>query len=123
MIHHPLDFALETSPSVALSQKRETFVAVNPTDLRCAEQVLNLPESHRDCIDPEDYEETAYEYRQSTCLLECLREAVHETCECHPYFLPEETPTNERHKELRYCNAVDGICLAKNYGELIAHYV
>lgn len=116
MLHHPSDFAMETSPTILLSAGQETFVAIYPTDLRCSEQVLALPEAQRKCINPWDYEwmET---YRQSSCILDCFREAVHGTCQCHPYNLPEKSLYG-RQRPIRECNLIDGLCLVKNYGEL-----
>lgn len=115
LIHHPLDYALETSQTVLLPHRRETFVAVHATDLRCSEQVLALPEEQRNCINPADYRSDEIRYRQSTCILGCLREAIRETCGCHPYFLPERVVYG-RTKKVRECQMIDGICLAQNYG-------
>lgn len=114
MVHHPLDFALETSHTVLLALGRETFVSVSPTDLRCSDQVLALPEYQRNCINPKDYD-TQEPYRQSICQLSCLRDAVHKTCGCHPFNLPEKTLYG-RQKPMRECNLVDGMCVSKNYG-------
>lgn len=119
MIHHPLDYALETSQSALLGHDKETFVAVYPTDLRCSDQVLNLPESQRQCINPSDYG-WAEGYRQSSCILTCQREVVHKTCQCHPFHLPEKVVYG-RQKAIRECNMIDGLCLAKNYGEELAY--
>lgn len=119
MIHHPLDYALETSQTVLLPQQQETFVAVNPTDLRCSDQVLLLPESQRNCINPADHG-SDIPYRQSTCFLSCMRDAIHKTCECHPFHLPEKIVYG-RTKHIRECSAIDGYCLEDNYGGLSSY--
>lgn len=116
MIHHPLDFAMETSPTVFLAPQRETFVVVHPTDLRCSDQVLALPETQRKCINPSEYDYVD-PYRQSSCILDCIRANVHQTCECHPFYLPEKAIYG-RNKPIRECSLVDGLCLVKNYGGL-----
>lgn len=120
MIHHPLDFAMETSATVLLAPQRETFVAILPTDLRCSDQVLALPESQRKCINSADYD-YVNGYRQSSCILDCQRSNIHQTCGCHPYFLPEKAIYG-RMKPIRECNLADGLCLAKNYGEFVLHF-
>lgn len=116
MIHHPMDYALETSQTVLVSQHEETFVAISPTVLRCNDQVLALPESQRNCIDPQDYDsQEDIRYRQSTCLLSCLREAIQKACQCHPFHLPEKLVYG-RTRQVRGCNMKDALCLATNYG-------
>ncbi|XP_041786050.1 sodium channel protein Nach-like, partial [Anopheles merus] len=88
MIHHPHDFAVEASPLTLIRLGKETFVNVLPTDSRCSEQVLALPQSQRDCIVGSDFSPPIERYRQPACTLECLRNEVHRKCGCHPFHLP-----------------------------------
>uniref|UniRef100_A0A182K6C4 Uncharacterized protein n=1 Tax=Anopheles christyi TaxID=43041 RepID=A0A182K6C4_9DIPT len=114
MIHHPHDFAVEASPLTLIRLGKETFVNVLPTDSRCSEQVLALPQSQRDCIVGSDFSPPIEKYRQPACTLECLRYAVHRKCGCHPFHLPPLTVArNERN--IRNCTVYDSMCFVENY--------
>uniref|UniRef100_A0A182IT54 Amiloride-sensitive sodium channel n=1 Tax=Anopheles atroparvus TaxID=41427 RepID=A0A182IT54_ANOAO len=114
MIHHPHDFAVEASPLTLLRLGKETFVNVLPTDSRCSEQVLTLPQSQRDCVVGNDFNPPVENYRQPACTLECLRNEVHRKCGCHPFHLPRQADV-ARGQGIRNCTVFDSICFVDNY--------
>lgn len=114
LIHHPNDFAVESAPTTLLKTGTETFIAIYPTDSRCSSQVLDLPQSQRNCINAADYSHLDT-YRQPACILECLRDAIHKECKCHPYHLPQVL-TYGRQRQLKECTVLDALCFVNNYG-------
>ncbi|XP_035787391.1 sodium channel protein Nach-like [Anopheles albimanus] len=114
MIHHPHDFAVEASPLTLLRLGKETFVNVLPTDSRCSEQVLALPQNQRSCLVGGDFQPPIANYRQPACMLECLRNEVHRKCGCHPFHLPRQREAG-KDREIRNCTVYDSICFVQNY--------
>uniref|UniRef100_A0A1S4H4X8 Uncharacterized protein n=4 Tax=gambiae species complex TaxID=44542 RepID=A0A1S4H4X8_ANOGA len=114
MIHHPHDFAVEASPLTLIRLGKETFVNVLPTDSRCSEQVLALPQSQRDCIVGSDFTPPIERYRQPACTLECLRNEVHRKCGCHPFHLPRPM-VGPNGQGIRNCTVYDSMCFVENY--------
>ncbi|XP_052873492.1 sodium channel protein Nach-like [Anopheles cruzii] len=110
MVHHPHDFAVEDAPLTLLRLGKETFVNVLPTDSRCSEQVLALPQSQRKCIIGSDFHPPIAYYRQPACTLDCVRKEVHRKCGCHPFHLPRPRAT-----KIRNCTVYDSICFIENY--------
>ncbi|XP_053686211.1 sodium channel protein Nach-like [Sabethes cyaneus] len=115
MIHHPHDFAVEGAPLTLLGLGSETFISVSPTDSRCSEQVMLLPQTQRSCIIGKDFPTPIENYRQPTCMLECLRDEIHRKCGCHPYHLPSQSQIPGRTKQIRKCAVEDSMCLIDNY--------
>jgi acid-sensing ion channel, other len=114
MVHHPFDFAVESAPQTLVRPGYETFITVSPIDSRCSDQVLALPQQRRACIIPAD--KGIDMYRQPACMLECVRDSVHDECHCHPYNLPRSKdlmPVNY----IRECTVVDIYCLVNNFCE------
>ncbi|XP_049294922.1 sodium channel protein Nach-like [Anopheles funestus] len=114
MIHHPHDFAVEASPLTLIRLRKETFVNVLPTDSRCSEQVLALPQNQRDCIVGSDFNPPIANYRQPACTLQCLRNEVHRKCGCHPFHLPQPTDRGPGQR-VRNCTVYDSMCFVENY--------
>ena len=113
MIHHPNDFAVEASPLTLLKLGRETFVSVYPTDMKTSEQALQLPQHQRHCATPRDFNPPK-NYRNPACMLECLTDAVHEKCQCHPFHLPKKM---DEGPAIRDCTVMDAFCFSENYCE------
>ncbi|XP_055527647.1 sodium channel protein Nach [Wyeomyia smithii] len=115
MTHHPHDFAVEAAPLTLLGLGSEAFISVSPTDSRCSEQVMLLPQAQRSCIIEKDFSTPIGNYRQPTCMLECLRDEVHRKCGCHPYHLPSRSQIPGGAKQIRKCSVEDSMCLIDNY--------
>lgn len=111
MIHHPMDFAVESAPTILIGLGKETHVTVSPIHSSCSDQVLALPFSQRKCIIPSD--RNLKIYRQPACMLECLQDEVQKRCHCHPFHLPKKN--FENNTVMRDCIMRDAICFAYNY--------
>ncbi|XP_064536695.1 sodium channel protein Nach [Drosophila montana] len=107
LVHHPMDYVTETTASVTITARSESFVEVSPTVQTSSIEVLELPESKRDCLISDDVQQR--NYRQASCLLSCQTEAIGKRCGCHPYLLPI---VSEKFKE---CNLNDTFCYSDNY--------
>ncbi|XP_070494636.1 sodium channel protein Nach-like [Chironomus tepperi] len=110
IVHHPNDFAVESAPTTYIDLKKETFVDIQPIHSSCSSQVLVLPFAQRKCIIPAD--KGKLNYRQPECMLECLRDEIHQRCQCHPFHLPR---ASNQTNTLRNCRAVDILCMVDNY--------
>lgn len=115
LIHHPLDYPVESNVVRLIEIGHITSVAVYPTLSYCAAEVLDLSPTDRQCLYPADLGAGQYEYRKSSCNLECLRDLMYATCECHPYYMPTSLmmAANGR-PSIRECEALDAVCYTKN---------
>ena len=110
LVHHPNDFAVESSPTTYIPLAKETFINVQPTYSSCSDQVLHLKFPQRKCIIPSDL--NVKTYRQPACMLNCLRDEIYKRCYCHPFHLPRDS--NET-RTIRNCKAKDIFCFVENY--------
>lgn len=116
LVHHPNDFAVESHPTTYLAFEKETFIDIQPLYSSCTDQVLALPFEQRKCIIPADLNRDTY--RQPACLLECLRNKIHEKCHCHPFNLPKSDNETSYYRD---CQARDVLCFVSNYCEQKLH--
>lgn len=110
LVHHPNDFAVESSPTTYLELSKESFIDIQPTHSSCSAQVLSLPFAQRKCIIPSDL--NANSYRQPACMLGCLRDEIHKRCFCHPFHLPKSGNDSNNFLD---CKAKDVMCFVENY--------
>ncbi|EDW00582.1 sodium channel protein Nach [Drosophila grimshawi] len=107
LVHHPMDYVTETSASVTITARSESFVEISPTVQSSSIEVLELSESKRDCLISDDV--NLRNYRQAACLLACQTAAIAKRCGCHLYLLPIVSG------HVKECNLNDTFCYSKNY--------
>lgn len=111
LVHHPNDFPVESHQTTYLPFGSETFIDIQPLHSSCTDQVLSLPFEQRKCILPKDLNK--HSYRQPACLLECLKDKIHNLCHCHPFHLPK----SDNETNYRFCKAKEISCFVTNLCE------